>query len=1422
MSFSCSGLQRSDRLLPLESCDVLAATDRFRLHVLDGEHDAKLHERVSFYWDQQRSYQSYQRRLLREVRSTRGPVRFVGFPQVRQVRTPKKTEKAAAGGAMTNSTAEQRRSCGASDTAALSAPVPSDQHEQDCGDDIAGEDSKWAPPRSLAAWSWVRLVAPYERLLCPSLLFSALLSPAVGSSTSLVYGTQPPSSSLPLASGCVSAHWSVQTCRTLWRLHEVAAAASLPAQEVYVLCSGTLLYLDVVLSSGKVWAELEKLWGRDLTTMTSASGGGDAGVNSDSKKDTNADHDARQAEVNTLATLQANLSQPPQTYASLLQHLRILVEALLYAAPIGGGGSAQSVHTPTESPPQPLLPWLQSAAEAEEWTALANTSANSSAAPPSPSSPSSSSVAGRASQRSSAVAQVLKLAVQEWLSRRGATVAATAPTGSRAVALPMRDLCVSRGLQPASQLRSSHCPATGTPTTRSRQVNAIAGGEGAAASATVTRGARAPPGRGGRTDPAVQSSFMVASTNVGNELCTTMESSSTYPALSFPSAGISAAFEPFEPHDTPRAHHPFLLPPLPQDPALLVFTTVWRRTLRRCVLERDVLRQQLRQVILGQAGQRCEELLRAVRQQQAQWEAEGNQPNTTPQGLSEKAAGEESSAGQDDRHAANLPTQATSTNTSPDSTATSSTSSPSAAPQWTGPTPLLLLTSDPAATAFRVLGPRSGEWLTSRVGMWSGFRGELFRCVGPPHPPLPLSFFATASLSSSSTVGRHGPSSARLRQHLSSTLKPHGEATSTLSEMLLEPFVDGALELDSGTHASSPSPSSFGSAMGVVVPVTTEELADRLCRLGASLPRYATEVSGDRLRTVDADFAREVLQQQCLPLFLACKRRGIQQWSLRGWLKGVVLTMLDNSGTESRVATPAKLLEMGRQQLAAAMGGTDTTDTATALRMVMEGGLSETVAFLEHVQKRKDRMLRWMPVKKAAAAAESPVAVSLVTLSAVEALLLRRAEESAIFSIFQCHPQAVALGGCGVRRLALHASAHKGRPSLLLVRTCGVVVEWDVQDCYEPPRYRRLRVPKRLTTERKRRGQSVSGVAATDDALPPEIGNAVERLTLRHVRGMLQYYCRALLSSSSASAKTAAAQPPHATHSPSPPSPAEASLCSCAPSQAAGVGETTPSATHVAGTKRLREDEEGHEAHLAEGDSNAVPAAPVAAAVNTAAEVTEASQKEGAETTMFTVKQEPPAEKGGAEGPDTHVSGAASPPDSPSSSQLSHTAEVPRLASTNLFPVDRAVALFVLRHHPQYYTSVVGCGIKEVLVAVASTCAADNSSARSAAGVDVATTVDAETGMSATHTGPAEGHHGVALKSSSFERVRGNEAALLRATPTSLAAAESHTSTSPSNASLKPVLVVERVCGQRVEVDIEVCYDQGVDGCPLRPRVILE
>lgn len=1324
MSFAHAGSHRSTRLLPLESGDVLTSTDRFRLHVLNAEHDTKLSEHVAFYWDQQRDCQSYQQQLLREVRSTRGPTRFVGFPQVPSAAaattTGQRGDAEAPRRFPPSSSTANDNAAGHDTVRALSTFLEGSAPE---GEDA---EARWEPPRALAAWSWVRLVAPYERLLCPSLQFSALLSPAVGSTTPLLYGTQPPSSSFTSAASsssfstlspaaapcCTPAHWSSQTCRTLWTLHETAAAVSLPAQEVYLLCAGMLLYLDVVVSSGRVWVELEGLWGGDLEGAVTKEGTVTLPTNCIAKAEGEGEGEgkadaavaAARAALTALLALKATLSQPPQTYASLLQHVRVLLEALVFVSPTTSTAvnARPSPSSSAENPekrvaPQPLLPWLTAAMEAEEWTATASISS------------SASTSRGETMKHTSDIALVMKVAVREWLARRGTTVTAAAPTGSRAVSLPMRDLsAVSESGKSA----------------RSRVESSGVGGRGRANASTITLSvATRDEGGGGAAAAATSAGAQRAAAAVPNgEASCDVASSSA-------GGGAPLAFDAFEPHDTPRSRHLFFLPPLPQDPAFLVFTVVWRRTLRRCVLDRDVARQQLRQVILGQAGQRCEELVREVRQQQEQQQ----QQQASTGELTEKV----------------------------DAAQAAATSQP------------LLLTGDPAATSFRVLGPRSGEWVTARSGAWSGFRGELYRCVGrAPSPP-------TFELSHHGTPANGAAPATKARGRVASNTAPSG--TPKVTEPLLERFVDGALELGSrarsggGTGSSSSSghprqasssSSSLAaaSAVGDGAPLSTEELADRLCRLGAALPRYATEITGDRLRPVDAEYVREVLQQRCLPLFLACKRRGIQQWSLRGWLKGVALTLLDNSGMESRVATPAKLVEMGRKQLTAAVGGADVVDTAAALRMVMEGGLSEVAAFLEHVQKRRERLLRWLPARKVAPALTSssvpPSVTSGMTIVslAVEALLLRRAEESAIFSIFQCHPHAVALTGCGVQRLALHANPHRTRSSMLLVRTCGVVVEWDVQDCYEAPRHRRLRAPKRLTSRSRKALES--DVSDDEDAPPLEIASALERLTLRHVRGMLHYYRRALITSTHA-ATTATAE------------------------VAASVGHVENNESLSFGMKRRRDEKDA----TVEGQRQEPPRSDATAftAITTG----------GAKTPLETVRKEvsltPEKTRDDAAVKDekpplsTTASAAATATGATGSVALPVSSPPLLSESTGLYPIDKTVALYVLRHHPHYFTEVVGCGIKDVLVAVKST-----------------------TATAATSTSD-EPPAGTPASASADEQIEGSEA--------SGGATTTSTTSSPAAAAGKAVLVIERVCGVRVEVDVEACYDQHVDGCPLRSRI---
>ncbi|CAG9580798.1 conserved hypothetical protein [Leishmania major strain Friedlin] len=1257
MSFVCRGLPRSERLLPLESTEVLGSTDSFLLHVLhrrhDGDGDAgdapwhskRLREHVSLYWDQQHTYHSYHRTLLHAVRSTRGPVRFAGFPQVRTA--PKRTGVASrAAPAPEFDWAE----CTGARASANGSAFPPSQLGAEAATAASSSPPQSAegvlpPPRSLAAWNWISLVAPYERLLCPSLLYSALLSPSVGGCTSLYYATQQPlpapeATATPAPTGCVRARWSTHTCQSLWTLHSFAAEASIPAQEVYVMCAGTIMYLDVIVTAGRVWSELEGLWGNDLIVeLEREHATMQTGCPENSETETRLQ----------LSSLKSFLSQPPQTYADMLQHVRVLLEALARTTTAAASSNEPAApEAASTALPRPLAPWLEAAMGREVWTSAPDTWTAG-----------SDSSGGNAS---SVAVQTLRHVVAEWLSRRGVTVTATTPTGSRAVPLPARDLCLSRGsnrgvsASPKSVMLSDcYSARAGSPAPRA----------------------------GTRRQPMTTARSTGAAT-----------------------AAVSITFEPFEPHDTPRDQHPFFLPPLPQDPAFIAFAVVWRRTLRRCVLEPDMLRQRLRQVILGYTGQRCEELLREARQQQLQ--RQQSVDSFTVAGPCEGPLSTRASTDQADVIGKN---SAAADSALGDAMLTSLPSLPAAA----APPSLLLLTCDPIATSFHVLGPRCGEWLTSSRGGggWSGFRGELFRCVGPPPPPLTV-----APLLSGTRAAQ-----ACRRLLPSSGTASSAVASAPSAEQLTEIFVDGALELDSAGGVSSASSAAPGSRVPPLL-YSAEELADRLCRLGSALPRYATEVCGDRLRPADADFVREVLQRHCLPLLLACQRRGIQQWGLRGWMKGIDLTLLDNSGAESRVITPAKLVELGLQQARSA-GGQKAFATATTLRMVMDGGLSEALAFLEHVQKRPQRTVRRLPVRRlvgasgsiGSGAAPPPAPVLDYTVAVVEALLLRRAEESALFRIFQSHPSAPLLAGCGVQRLALppHATAPErrrgggggyllppGSSMLLLVRTCGVAVDWDLQDCYERPRLSRLREPRRLVSHPPRDGASSGGTQRLP--LPPELANAVERVTLQHMRGMLQYYLRSL----------------------------DATAAPCAAGRTAG---DTPLAS---GVKRSRTDSESERV---ERLYEPLPNTGVGPAERIA----------GTESSAV-VSQ---ADTGGAS-----------------------VADMPR---TTLFPIDRAAVLYVLRHHPQYYRQVKGCGIKEVYVAAAT-------------------------------LPPAESAVVVARANMAPDRTD------------ALVAAAATSASRFSSATLGPrraAVIVERVCGQSVEVDVEACYDKVREGRPLRPFVML-
>lgn len=1134
MSLESHGLLRSERLLPLESVDIISASDDLRLLVIDPTRDGKLHDHVSFYWDQRREQRQYQEVLARSTRSTRSPTQFIGFPVVRRA-GPLQFSTSTKSSSTSIAPPPDHRTVGAHSTGEED-PLQNDPTKIQVSDAVANGsvacpqncvESTIEPPRTMAALYWISLMAPYERLLCPSLLFSPLLRPAPGGYTNTSYVEAAATIPAPLQQltseqtsrcvvkwpSCRLPRWGSLLCTTLWAVQEMAAALALPVHEAYLFISASIAYFEVVVPTGRVWLELESLWGhqpicqalgsslealKKSSTVTSppplpASIGEAANAMAEKKCEPNEE----------LEEAMAMLRQPPQTFSVLARHLHILVQAL-----------SQQWGKRPDDPAE----WLQAAicSPLPTSTAHSATAEDSITASPSPPDRKSNATLG-------VVEQLLRFAAEEWLDRRGSTVSTLQPTGSGAVALPMRDLL-------RAEMTSSTAP---FPSLQQQQQQ----------SGSYTRAT------------SLQTTNETAAT-------TTSTAASAWTVTS----GGGDFFQPFWSRTAVDCHDALSLPPLPQDTNFLFLSVVWRRVLFQCLREPEVVRQSLRQLILGQAGQRCEELIK-------EWTAQRHQSPVSPSSDASPTAG-----GAEGPHTA------------------------AARPLDTSP----LLPMEADTTSFRVYGPQSGEWLSSRSGGWSGFRGTLFCCSG-------------------STI-------LQMR-------RPHAR----LKTRHVNEFTDGALLVEKSETPPLK---------------TTEELADLLCRIGASLPLRSTggtEVVR-RLLPAEAEFTRVVLQLRCLPLYMTCKRRGMQAFLLRPWKQSLALTMMERNRVESRVTTPSKLLLASQQHHRSAEER--MTDAQRSLRMVTNGGLAEALALLESLcQQGNDRPQRCMQLRSTVQLGSTRItnssgggggAAAGVMVQSVQVLLLRRAEESAIFSIFQCHPSAVLLAGCGVQRFAVRASSSDGSNVsragfVVLERQCGTVIEWNLRGCYDESQGRNLRSPVRCVP---------SNQVSDPGAALKEVLNAAERVSRRHVRGLLQYYHQAAIR---------AAPPP----------------------------------------QPLSREEECGEAE-----------------------------------------------------------------DFPSNNVDEARASAPQ---TTLFAVDRAVLMYVLRHHPQYYSHIRGCGIAELYVVSASS-SASHGTASSAMGVP---------------KNPLPLHHG--------------EMDISAVVQLSIASAATQ-----SNAT--PQLVVARVCGRRVVVDVNECY----------------
>ncbi|ESL09948.1 hypothetical protein TRSC58_02325 [Trypanosoma rangeli SC58] len=293
------------------------------------------------------------------------------------------------------------------------------------------------------------------------------------------------------------------------------------------------------------------------------------------------------------------------------------------------------------------------------------------------------------------------------------------------------------------------------------------------------------------------------------------------------------------------------------------------------------------------------------------------------------------------------------------------------------------------------------------------------------------------------------------------------------------------------------------------LPQSKEELADFVCRLGSSL--WASPDMGKSivLSKPQLQFVTKVIQQEFFATSLRLRQRGLQELRVRRvTLVNLALTVIQDDGREAEVGRPAGFL-VGRTAMGdkpksdnTSKDGTSDAKSHVPLWLVAEGGADVVRTFLQHLLRGP------RPTTSVAALPSGPNddghdgivtdvskddAKGTPKVEEQQFVLLTRVEEGVLFRIFQSHPDALQLAGCGVKQLLVRKT--DGQP--FLQRVCGAVLAWDTWECYDSQQTLKLRRPTRIIT------------AETPFPLPE--GITPSRLTLKAVRGMVQHYWKALL-----------------------------------------------------------------------------------------------------------------------------------------------------------------------------------------------------------------------------------------------------------------------------------------------------------------------
>ncbi|RNF01648.1 uncharacterized protein Tco025E_08547, partial [Trypanosoma conorhini] len=358
--------------------------------------------------------------------------------------------------------------------------------------------------------------------------------------------------------------------------------------------------------------------------------------------------------------------------------------------------------------------------------------------------------------------------------------------------------------------------------------------------------------------------------------------------------------------------------------------------------------------------------------------------------------------------------------------------------------------------------------------------------------------FQLPPLAADALVSHFLPTWERLLQAMSRDVS----VLATLHEQLLH-------HRDGMTHVRQPRVDNIFASMNAL-PQSKEELADFVCRLGSSLWASLDMARSIVLSKPQLQFVSKVIQHEFFATSLRLRQRGVQELRVRRVSPvNLALTVIQDDGREAEVGRPAGFL-VGRTAMgdnkprsdSASKDGTDAAKSNIPLWLVAEGGLDVARTFLQHLLRdpRPTTSLAALPScpndgGRGCSVADAPSndAKGTATVEEQRFLLLTRMEEGVLFRIFQSHPNALQLAGCGIQQLLVRKT--DGQP--FLQRVCGAVLAWDVCECYDSQQTPKLRRPAQIIT--------------AEAPFPPPEGVAPSRLTLKALRGMVQHYWKALL-----------------------------------------------------------------------------------------------------------------------------------------------------------------------------------------------------------------------------------------------------------------------------------------------------------------------